>query len=164
MVHILSKYNIHILIYIYISTSTSRFIYRYIYIYMSITVVCPYGFLGSRHDDFACQSRTLLQLAVYQYVSGMLPSQAVHDVWAWHDVSCKMNTLVLFFRGKLTLSRSSTDVMGPGSFEMFGMLPFSVLKSFFTEASWLYALESNLANLCAPSVSSKSGFVVLCSN
>ena len=53
-----------------------------LYIYMSITVVCPYGFLGSRHDDFACQSRTLLQLAVYQYVSGMLPSQAVHDVWA----------------------------------------------------------------------------------
>ena len=96
---------------------------------MSITVVCPYGFLGSRHDDFACQSRTLLQLAVYQYVSGMLPSQAVHDVWAWHDVSCKMNTLVLFFRGKLTLSRSSTDVMGPGSFEMFGMLPFSVLRA-----------------------------------
>ena len=76
MVHILSKYNIHILIYIYTSTS------RFIYIYMSITVVCPYGFLGSRHDDFACQSRTLLQLAVYQYVSGMLPSQAVHDVWA----------------------------------------------------------------------------------
>ena len=81
MVHVLSKYNIHILIYIYIYLHL-HLDYIYIYIYMSISVVCPYGFLGSRHHDFACQSRTLLQLAVYQYVSGMLPSQAVHDVWA----------------------------------------------------------------------------------